>query len=81
MALITEFGRRFHSINADHIDELSAIVSFADWVVTDGDELRQSQYAVFKLPSQLRGFGQISMELAHRPGVRDFLLRMGCTEW
>ncbi|RPD56795.1 hypothetical protein L226DRAFT_469097 [Lentinus tigrinus ALCF2SS1-7] len=78
--LITEFGHRYStsSLSSPQVDQLFDLLLSQEWVSTSDGGLRQAPFAVFETPSRLRGFGQISLDFAARPGVKDFLLRMGC---
>ncbi|KAM5530669.1 hypothetical protein V8D89_015641 [Ganoderma adspersum] len=77
--LTSEFGRRFKEVTTAHLNDIALVTHQVPWVLTSTGELLLPSFAVFTFPGGLRGFGQISPELARRPGVKVFLKRMGCT--
>ena len=77
--LISEFGRRSKEVTTTHLNGIAPIAHQAPWVLTSTGEVLLPSFAVFTFPGSLRGFGQISPELARHPGVEEFLKRMGCT--
>ena len=80
VALISEFGRRLGDMTSRQRDDVATFARSARWVPTSGGELKQPTFAVFKLSFALRGFGEIPFDIAERPGVKEFLAHMGCTE-
>ena len=77
--LTSEFGRRFKEATTAQLDDIASSARQVPWVLTSAGGLQLPSFAVFVLPGRLHGFGQISLELARRSGVREFLICMGCT--
>ncbi|PIL32619.1 hypothetical protein GSI_05323 [Ganoderma sinense ZZ0214-1] len=77
--LTSEFGRRFKEATTSQLEDIASNPCQVSWVLTSTGELLRPLFAVFDLPGRLRGFGQVSLELARRPGVKEFLELMGCT--
>ncbi|RDX44314.1 hypothetical protein OH76DRAFT_1409168 [Lentinus brumalis] len=78
LELTTEFGRRYHEMSPSQLDQLFDLLHAQEWVPTSDGRLRQPAFAVFESSSTLRGFGQIPLDFAARPGVKEFLGHMGC---
>ncbi|KAJ6602456.1 hypothetical protein DFH09DRAFT_968836 [Mycena vulgaris] len=76
--LIKEFSARILS-DAD-VTELSNITVDKAWIPVASSRLAPTKYAVFSSTFGLAGFYQIPFNLADQVPVRNFLLRMGCTE-
>lgn len=76
-ALISEFGQR--ALSAGQLAEIRGLLSQQRCVPTGGRALMEPSFAVFELDSRLRGFGQILLELQQNKGVKEFLVKIGCT--
>ncbi|KAJ7119509.1 hypothetical protein C8R44DRAFT_176382 [Mycena epipterygia] len=76
--LIKEFSAR--TLSEADLTELSSITFGRAWIPIASGRLAPTKYAVFSSTFGLAGFYQIPFSLADQPQVRDFLLRMGCTE-
>lgn len=79
--ITSEFGQRWPELQAS--SELVSLVEHARskaWVLVEGGTTMQPACAVFELPTRLRGFGRVSLDVVRRPGVKEFLLHMGCAE-
>ena len=77
--LTSQLGRRLKEVTTVQLDDLASFAHQVPWVFTSTGELQLPAFAVFVLPARLRGFGQISSELARRPGVKEFLICISCT--
>ena len=78
--LTIEFGRRLTELSTPQLEALAERASSKPWVLVEGGLITHPAYAVFDLSSRLYQFGKLSLDIAHRPGVKTFLLRMGCSE-
>ncbi|KAJ7471857.1 hypothetical protein FB451DRAFT_1251196 [Mycena latifolia] len=76
--LIKEFSGR--TLSEVDVTELTTIISGQPWIPIASSVLAPTNHAVFSSTLGLAGFYQIPFGLADRTQVRDFLLRMGCTE-
>ncbi|KAI1789348.1 hypothetical protein LXA43DRAFT_1062972 [Ganoderma leucocontextum] len=78
--LTGEFGRCFKEATSAQLDDIAVVARQAPWVLTSTGELQLPAFAVFTLRGRLRGFSQISLELARRAGVKECLIHMGCNQ-
>ncbi|KAJ7475161.1 hypothetical protein B0H11DRAFT_2034382 [Mycena galericulata] len=77
-SLIREFSAR--ALSEADVTEISKITAHTAWIPISSGRLAPTNYAVFSSTFGLAGFHQIPFTLADRAQVRNFLLRMGCTE-
>ncbi|KAJ7673472.1 hypothetical protein B0H17DRAFT_1083119 [Mycena rosella] len=76
--LIKEFSAR--TLSEADVTQLSTITFGRAWIPIASGRLAPTNYAVFSSTFGLAGFHQIPFGLADQAQVRNFLLRMGCTE-
>ncbi|KAA1478287.1 hypothetical protein DENSPDRAFT_663492 [Dentipellis sp. KUC8613] len=83
--VIAEIGRRVHELEDQCYSELSASLRGHSWVPTSHYQgtVASTEYAIlceagsFALPPR---FSAVPQDLTGRPGVREFLQRMGCQD-
>ncbi|KAJ7186780.1 hypothetical protein C8R46DRAFT_279690 [Mycena filopes] len=76
--LIKEFASR--TLSDTDISELTGITLDRPWIPIASGRLAPTSHAVFSSTFGLAGFYQIPFGLVDQAPVRDFLMRMGCTE-
>ncbi|KAG7442137.1 uncharacterized protein BT62DRAFT_1010912 [Guyanagaster necrorhizus] len=76
--IIKELSQRV--LSEEDLTTLKGITDNRAWIPINSRYITTTSHAVFFLPLPLAGFHEVPLALADRPEIREFLLKMGCTE-